>query len=292
MIRSMTAFARASASSREGGWVVEIRSVNHRYFEFSFKLPPSLFPLESRIRDFVQKDIRRGKITLAISQDGEEETAKPVTIDESVVKMYLQSIHKLKKKFRLQGDLSVRDLLGLPRIFTVEKSEENPEKSWRLVQKTLRRTLALAIKAKEGEGAKLAEDVLARLGKIKKTVQKIESLASGMAEKYFKKLSERVDQLLAEKEKDPERIHREVAFLAERTDITEEIVRMKSHLEQFERRLKSETEVGRELDFMCQEMNREVNTMGSKAQLFEISTEVVFMKGELEKIREQIQNIE
>jgi len=160
------------------------------------------------------------------------------------------------------------------------------------LKKILKQTLAQAIKAKELEGRKLAVDMEKRLIAICRAIEKIEQHARGQSQHVFQKLSERVDLLLAEKEKDMDRMRREVAFLADRSDITEEIVRMKSHLDLFRSRLKNSTEIGRELDFLCQEMNREVNTMGSKAQLFEIATEVVFVKGEIEKIREQIQNIE
>ncbi len=291
MIRSMTTFARSAGTAREGGWTVEIRSINHRYFDFSLKLPPSLGALEGRIRELVQSRIPRGKVTLSIGRNSGENGAA-VSLNEEALKLYLGAVSKLKKRYRLSGDFSVADLLRLPGIFSAGHAEENVDRSWRDIQRLLDRALKQAIHLKEVEGKKLAADMLKRLQAIQKAVLKIESAASGKSKEIFQKLCERVDALLTDKEKDIERTHREVAFLAEKSDITEEIVRLKSHLGLFRKRLQSGEELGRELDFLCQEMNREVNTMASKAQLFEVSTEVVFIKGELEKIREQIQNIE
>ena len=292
MTRSMTAFARAGAPARQGNWTVEIRSLNHRYFEFSLKIPPALSALENRVRDRVQAVMRRGKVMAAISQELSTERPRTLSIDESAAKFYLDSVRRLKKKFKLEGDISVTELLRLPGIFGGEEAEADPEKSWLQISKVLNEALEQAVRAKQAEGKKLAKDIEARLEVISKAGAKIEHDAAGASERIFKKLKERISALLSESTLDPERVHREAAFLAERVDITEELVRMKSHLQLFSRRLKIDGEVGHELDFLCQEMNREVNTMGSKSQFFEIATEVVLIKGELEKIREQIQNIE
>jgi uncharacterized protein (TIGR00255 family) len=288
----MTAFARAAAPVREGGWGVEIRSLNHRYFEFSVKLPPALNALENRIREQVQVSMRRGKITVAISQEGAGDPKNYLSIDEEAVKFYLTSLTKLKKKFKLQGELSVADVLKFPGLFSGENDTIDPDKIWPDLKKTLTKALDYALKAKQLEGQKLAKDIDARLAAVTKSVAAVEKHAAGQSGRVFNKLMERLQGLTSENNLDPDRMEREAAFLAERCDITEEIVRMKSHLDLFKKRLRGDGEVGRELDFLCQEMNREVNTMTSKAQHFDISTEVVFMKGELEKIREQIQNIE
>ncbi len=292
MVRSMTAFARASVAVKDGSWTVEIRSLNHRYFEFSLKLPQSVSSLEGRIRDGVQAGMRRGKVTVGVTHERGEKSRPPVEIDEETVKNYLSAAGKLKKKYRLSGEISIDQVLRLPGIFTTAEQETDPEKSWPEIKKALTKALAMADKAKEEEGRKLALDIDKRLAMIAQSVAKIEKHAKARTETVFKKTLARIEALLGEKQEDLERVEREVAFLAERSDITEELVRMLSHLDLFRSRLKGNAEVGRELDFISQEMNREVNTMGSKAQLFEIATEVVFIKGELEKIREQIQNIE
>lgn len=291
MIRSMTAFARR-ASSREGGWGIEIRSLNSRYFEFSLKISPALNALENRVKEQVQSIIRRGKVMVSVNQESAENSHNRLSIDESAVRLYLQSIARLKKKFKLQGDVTVSDILQLPGIFGGPESAEDPDKAWPEIKKVLAKALDLAVKAKKVEGAKLAKDIESRLQSVGKAVTAIEKQAAGQTEKIRRKLLERIDALVQEKTLEADRLEREVAFLAERMDITEELVRLKSHLQLFGKKLHEDGEAGRELDFLCQEMNREINTMGSKAQHFEISTQVVFVKGELEKIREQIQNIE
>lgn len=292
MIRSMTAFARAAAPSREGEWQVEIRSLNSRYFEFQLKSPPVLNPLENRIREVVQEKMRRGKVALAIVQDNASTKTNGLHLDEAKAAFYIRQLSKVQKKYKLQGTLTVADLLKLPGLFSTEESTQDAEKIWPQLKKVLLRTLELSIKAKHGEGLKLAKDIEHRLGLIEKAIQVVEKNAKSQSERIHKRLLERIQALISDKTLEPDRLEREVAFLAERSDITEELVRMRSHLELFHKRLVQESEVGRELDFLCQEMNREVNTMASKSQYFEISTQVVFVKGELEKIREQVQNIE
>lgn len=292
MIRSMTAFARAAAPTREGAWHAEIRSLNSRYFEFQLKTPPILNTLENRIREMVQAKMRRGKVSLAIGQDTDDTKVGGLKIDESKVAFYIKQLSKVQKKYKLQGTLAVADLLKLPGIFSAEESDQDAEKVWPQIKKILQQVLDLAVKSKHGEGAKLSKDISHRLDLIEKAVEIVEKNALSQPERFHKRLLERVQGLISDQTIDKERLEREVAFLAERSDITEELVRLRSHFELFRKRLTQETEVGRELDFLCQEMNREINTMGSKSQHFEISTQVVFVKGELEKIREQVQNIE
>jgi uncharacterized protein (TIGR00255 family) len=292
MIRSMTAFARIAGGAKEGNWVVEIRSINHRYFDFSVKLPTALGSLETRVRDVVNSGIRRGKVTTGISYDQGQDQVSTISLNEELVQSYISMGKKLSKKYGIRNEVTVGDFFRLPGILSTEAKVHDPEKDWKSLEKVLKRAMAQMVRSKEEEGRKLAKDILERLRAVRQAVLKIEESSKGRSEAICKKLSERIDQLLAEKEKDPERLHREVAFLAERSDVTEEIVRLKSHLDLFEKRIKEESEAGRELDFLCQELHREVNTIGSKAQLFEIATEVVFIKGEIEKIREQVQNIE
>ncbi len=292
MIRSMTAFARVTTGAKDRQWTVEIRSVNHRYFDFSAKLPQSLNALESKIRDLVNSEVKRGKINISISREAAENEAGKISLNQPLLKVYAGMARQLRKQFGLKGDLTVAEMLALPGIFISESVLQAPEKEWTTVEKVLKQVLKQAVAAKELEGAKLAKDISGRLKTIAGAVGKIEALAKGRTEIIYQKLTERVAKLLDEKEKDPERAYREVAFLAERSDVTEEIVRLRGHLDLFASRMKSQAETGRELDFLCQEMHREINTIGSKSQLFEISTEVVFVKSELEKIREQVQNIE
>ena len=292
MIKSMTAFARLKGSAKEGGWEVEIRSINHRYFEFSVRTPPGLSGLEAKIRELVQSQIARGKITVVLGQEASADAMDPVQLNETAVEFYMSSIQKLVKKYKLNNSFSASDLIRMPGVFSEAPRKTDPEKEWPSIKKVLIRALEQTRKSKQLEGGKLAADIAGRLQKIEAAVRKIESLAGGESQRAFKRIQERVENLFQDKEKDLDRYYREAAFLAERCDVTEEVVRLRSHLDLFKRRLHEDHEVGRELDFVCQEMNREANTMASKSQLFEISTEVVQVKGEIEKIREQIQNIE
>ncbi len=291
MIRSMTAFSRAVLSSKKGAWTVEIRSLNHRYFEFSVKMPQPFAVLESRVRDLVQSGMRRGKVTVSISQERLEDR-REMKVDDEAVRFHLETLGKLKKKFKLAGEISLEQVLKLPGIFAAADEAPDPESVWPEIKKAVLKALEQADHSKQQEGAKLARDIEKRLTSVTEAVGKIQKYAASRGDAVFSRLQAKVEALLGEKMKDLERVEREVAFLAERSDITEELVRIKSHIDLFRKKLKQDMEVGRELDFICQEMNREANTMGSKSQFFEISTEVVFVKGELEKIREQIQNIE
>ena len=291
MIRSMTGFARASGNGKKAGFTVEIRSLNHRYFEFSLKSSPSLYGLEDRIREFCQGRVRRGKVTVNITEDGAYELDQ-VALDEKVLRFYLSALAKVQRRFRLKGSLEVRDLFSLPRIFSVEKKSQAPEKMWRSLKPTLIQALGNLQQFRMREGKALAKDLLARISNIEKTLSRIEKRTKEFPREAFEKLRERLRNLLEEKMAGDEKVWQAAAFIAEKADVTEETVRLGSHLQLFREKTKLGGEVGKELDFVSQEMNREVNTIGSKAQDFGISREVVSIKAELEKIREQIQNIE
>lgn len=293
MIRSMTAFARSPDTGAGKGWEIEIRSVNHRFFEFSFKAPSNIASYEARIKAIAQTKLRRGKVMISISSSsGEDDWAKKVTIDETLVSSYLNAVSALKEKMKLSGELSLRDILMLPKVFSTEREEELTEELWQPLEREVKAALDIMVENRQTEGRKLADDMRARLASIEKACAAVRALSAGQSGRIMSRLSERIQALLKDKEMDQDRLYREVAFLVERGDITEELVRLESHLRLFHDRLDSDQEVGRELDFLCQEVNREINTLGSKSQVFDISTEVIHMKTELEKIREQVQNIE
>ena len=292
MIRSMTAFARVSLLVGGKHWVVEIRSLNQRYFELSLRLPPAMYPLESQVRQLVQSVMRRGKITLSIAEEGRNGESLAYELDQGQVKAYLASAKKIKAKFKLEGKLTVEEIMRLPGVVKEKAPGEAEIWNWPKLGGLLKKVLEKAVCHKEEEGEKLDKDFRERLDHIAKTTKKIETLVQGNQKFYFEKLKSRLKDLLGDEKLDPERLYREVAFLAERSDITEETVRMKSHLELFTKWLNRQGEIGRELDFLCQEMNREANTMASKAQLFEVSQEAIAIKSEIEKIREQVQNVE
>lgn len=291
MIRSMTGFARAVSAQRKSGWAVEIRSLNHRYFELSLKTPPSLYGLEDRIREICQSHIRRGKVTVNINE-AEPTDLEDVTLDEKVLGFYVSAIRKVQRRFGLEGPLSVSDLLSLPRIFSVEKKAEAPEKVWRFLKPPLEKALKCLTQSRAREGEALSKDLLMRIGKIEKGLGHIERIGKDLPREYYEKLRQRIRELFEERIAEDEKVWQAAALLAEKSDITEEVVRLKSHLGLFREKIAGEGEAGKELDFLLQEMNREANTISAKAQDFGISKEVVSIKAELEKIREQIQNIE
>ena len=290
MIKSMTGFARAAAKGK-GGWTIEIRSLNHRYFEFSLKVPPVLYSLEDKIRELCQRYVRRGKITVNVT-DGASNGLEDIALDEKVLQFYLSSIRKIQKRFRLRGDLSVSDLLTLPRIFSVEKKSDAPEKLWLSLKPPLEDVLKRLIESRAREGKALAKDLLERMREIEKRLSRIEAQAKNLPKEHYEKLRRRIHDLFESKLAENERVWQEAVLVAEKSDVTEEIVRFKSHLQLFRDKITKEDQVGKELDFILQEINREVNTLGAKAPDVEVSKEVVLIKAELEKIREQTQNIE
>lgn len=288
----MTAFARVSLAVGRKQWVVEIKSLNQRYFELSLRLPPMMHSLEPQARSLVQSVLRRGKVSVSIAEEGRNSESLVYELDQDQVRAYLASAKKIKAKFKLEGKLTVEEILRLPGAVKEKKAEEDAAWTWAKLSGLLKQALDKAVRHKEEEGEKLDKDFRQRLDHIAKTTHKIETLVQGNQKVYFEKLKNRLKDLLGDEKLDTERLYREVAFLAERSDITEETVRMKSHLELFAKWLGRPGEIGRELDFLCQEMNREANTMASKAQLFEVSQEAIAIKSEIEKVREQVQNVE
>ncbi len=289
-IRSMTGFGRAANPPKKGGWSVEIRSLNHRYFEFSLKAPPSLYGLEDRIRELCQARLKRGKVMVSVSEANGSDL-DGLSLDEKVLHFYVGSIRKIQRRFGLKGSISVSDLLNLPRIFSMEKKAEAPEKFWNSLRPSLEQALQLVTRSRIREGKVLAKDLLDRITRIGKNLDFIERRTKKLPQEYFEKLRARLKTIFENKAPEDARLWQETALLAERADVTEEIVRLRSHLRLFRDKMLRE-EAGKELDFILQEMNREANTIGSKAQDFDVSKEVIAIKAELEKIREQVQNIE
>ncbi len=294
-LRSMTAFVRLRHTGKLSRWGIELRSVNNRYLDLSLRVPAIFNDFETDLRELVQSRIHRGKVLLSILEESDRKSGdKPFQLNEHRIREALTAFKKIQKKFGLTGDFQVRDLMNIPGVFEMEEAGEKASQIWSGLKKSLDQALQLFAKAKALEGEKLALDISKRLTKISDAVKRIETLSQGTAEAVAARLKERIQKILEGNtpELADERWQREVAFLAEKSDVTEEIVRLRSHLSLFQSKLKKGGEVGRELDFLCQELNREANTIGSKSQSFEISKEVLLIKSELEKIREQVQNIE
>jgi uncharacterized protein (TIGR00255 family) len=292
MIKSMTAFSRVTLPSGGKNWIIEIKSLNQRYFELALRLPPSLFSMENQVRQLIQSSMGRGKVSLSISEEGNGEQVRTYAIDRGQVQAYLASSKKLARQFKLDGALSVGDIFKLPGVVREKNDPAGKAISWVALSSILKKGIDRAIKHKYAEGQKLEKDLRLRLDKIAKTADAIEAFVAGGKTKTYEKLRSRIQELLGDGKIDEDRMAREVAFLTDRSDITEELVRMRSHLDLFRKWLDKDGEVGREMDFLCQEMMREANTMASKAQFFEVSKDAISIKSEVEKIREQVQNVE
>lgn len=293
MIRSMTCFSRKTRSFSKRTWNFELKSVNQKYFELTLRMPQVLMAYENEIRHLVNASIERGKVTLNISDNEDSAGEARQVLNQAQIDYYLQASKKLRKEHGLEGQLQVSDLLRLPGTIHDAASEVKIVE-WKELEKALKSVVKEALVHREDEGKRLAVDISERLLSIQKLVEKIEAAAKKNIRHSFEHLQKRMVDILRDSgtTADPDRIYREAALISEKSDITEEVVRMKSHLVLFEGKMKLASAVGRSLDFICQEMNREANTMGSKAQLFEISKEVIQLKSEIEKIREQVQNIE
>lgn len=292
MIRSMTGFGREHKIINSREILVEIRSVNHRYYEFNARLPRSFMFLEEKLKTLVQGKISRGKVEVSVSIFSIEGKEAEVSINPMVVEGYLNALRGISEKYELNDDISLSNILGIPDAFNIFKPEADEDEIWESVSEVASLALEKFVSMRETEGKRLKEDVLNRLNFIEEKVAVVEKLAVKTVEDYRNKLTDKLMEILADKNIDESRILTETAIFAEKTAVDEETVRLKSHLEQYRSMLAGDEAVGRKLDFLTQELNREVNTIGSKCQNIEVTRIVVDIKSEIEKIREQIQNIE
>jgi len=290
MIKSMTGFGRASFTKGSFRISAEIRSVNHRFFDYSAYIPSAFAKLETDIRNLLQERLKRGKVTLSISVSNGLTSTDQLVLNEDKLKFYIQTIRKISKRYKLPDNLSADSLLTLPGLLTVEKKEVGSQYEAQLKATVLKAAEEL-LKMRQKEGIALAKDLIHRAKSLEKAVLTIEQTTRKIPEEYKAQLQKRMEALNDEIKVDPDRLAREVAFYVDRLDITEEIVRERHHIDFFIKTVKSDKEAGKELDFIMQEMQREINTIGSKSQNTLISEQVVYMKSELEKMREQVQNI-
>lgn len=293
MIRSMTGFGRSQLSAHQRDITVEMKSVNHRYFDCNVRLPRIYTFLEEAIKSRVQERVARGKIELYISIDtAKEKTPVTVTVNEAVLQSYLDAANLIHDKFGLDSDVSVSRAMSFADVLSVEKAEEDEEELKQDILLALDAALDEYMAMCAREGQRLVDDITYRIGLIRDLVDKIELRSPKCVEEYRQKLEARMQEVLSNTMIDPQRILAEAAIFADKTAVTEEIVRLRSHLTQLADMLKNGGAVGRKIDFLVQEFNREANTIGSKGNDLEIAQFVVDLKAEIEKIREQIQNIE
>lgn len=295
MIKSMTAFGRARATVNGKDISIEIRSVNNRYFDCSVKLPRSFSFLEEKIKPYLQsKSISRGKVDVFITIDVINSQLPDITIDEGYATAYINSLNELAEKYSLKNDISVMQIAQNRDIFVIRKSEEDTEKEWADLRTVLDIAIERFIEGRTNEGRNIEIDIKSKIQSISELLNQIEAFSVSDTEGYKQKLEARLREMLSDSKLvfDESRILTECAIFADKIAIDEEIVRLRSHFITFNDIILSNEPTGRKLDFLMQEMNRETNTIGSKCQNASIARIVVEIKCELEKIREQIQNIE
>lgn len=288
----MTGFGRCLESVDGKTIIVEIKSVNHRYFEFSSRVPRSCGYLDEKLKSFIQGKVSRGKIDVGVSIQSDGVSDERIEVNSEVAKGYITALRSANEELGLEDDLTLSRIMRLPDIFDVKKIEEDEETVWNEVKLVAEKALERFVAMREAEGEKMREDILSRLDYITELVEKIEKKSPETTEKYRKKLFDKISEVLKDTNVDEQRILTEAAIFSEKTAVDEETVRLRSHINQCREMLSMNEAVGRKLDFLIQEFNREANTIGSKCQDIEITKVVVDLKSEIEKIREQVQNIE
>lgn len=292
MVRSMTGFGRSEQKVDGREITVEIKSVNHRYFEFGCRVSRGYAFLEEKLKAHIQKAVARGKIDVYVSISDCDEKQAEVTVNHSLAAGYVAALKELKDTYALSGEISVSDITRFNDIFTVHRTPEDEDAVWASVRTVLDSALESFIAMREQEGIKMKEDILLRSKSILSLVSSVEEKSPETVVKYRQKLEERLKEVLSGFNIDEQRLLTEAAIFADKVAVAEETVRLRSHFDQMFQMLESGEAIGRKLDFILQEMNRETNTIGSKVQDAELAHIVVEIKGELEKIREQLQNIE
>ncbi len=293
MIRSMTGYGKQSLSIEGREYQIEIKSVNHRYLDINIKMPKTLSYLEDTIKKEISEKIKRGKIDVFITFENNSQEGKNIKINKELAKLYINQLKELAQEEKISSNIEVIEIAKFPDILTIKVDEEDEKIKQEIMQTTQEATNKI-IEMKNIEGEKIAQDLLQRISNIENKIMEISEKSTGLIQEYVVKLEKRIQEILKTEEIDKSRLAQEVVIYADKCSIEEEITRLKSHIYQFKNLIsnnENETK-GKKLDFIIQEMNRETNTIGSKANNLEITNGVIDIKTELEDIREQIQNIE
>ena len=291
MVKSMTGYGRTIICQNSRKYQIEIKSVNHRYFDVSIKMPRVISFLEEDVRNEISKYLSRGKIDVFISFDNSSIEGRKVIINKELAREYIKELKTLSEIDGISSNIEVIDIAKYPDVLTIENNQEDDIIKQELLEAT-REAVKELIQMREFEGEKIAQDLQQRVLEINKKIDEISNLSSGLIEDYVVKLEGRIKEILKDQEIDKARLAQEVVIYADKCSIEEEVTRLKSHVHQFKKILETDGAVGKKLDFIVQEMNRETNTIGSKANMLEITNNVIDIKCQIENIREQIQNIE
>lgn len=292
MLRSMTGFGRGEDTIGGRHIVFEIKSVNHKYFEFNSRIPRGYLFLEDKLKAYIQGKIPRGKVDVFLQIETLEETDVQVLVNHSLASAYVTALQELKERYQLPDEPSLALLSKYSDIFSVHKAPEDEDAVWEAVRQVADQAIASFLKMREAEGARLKADILEKAGEIVALVDQVERHTPETVEHYRERLKAKIEELLQDNRFDEQRVLTEVAIFADKVAVDEETVRLRSHFQQLQRLVDSDGPVGRKIDFLVQEMNREANTIGSKSVNSQIAYLVVDIKALIEKIREQVQNVE
>lgn len=293
MLKSMTGYGRQESVIDGKKILVEIKSVNHRFADYNIKVPRHLGFLEDRVKKLASENMTRGKIDIYVAvESGDDSSDKDIILNTELAKSYINALHELRDKFGLKDDISVSSVARYTEIFKSERREEDEEALWQSVSTVMKDAIDAFVAMRVREGERIEKDLVARINYMKELAKKVDERSPETVKEYSDRLYARIKEVLADKTIDEGRVLTEVAIFADKVAVNEETVRLASHFEEFNEIITSGEPAGRRLDFLIQEINREVNTIGSKAQDIDIAKIVVTLKGEIEKLREQIQNIE
>ncbi len=292
MVKSMTGFGRCEISEGDRKMTVEMKSVNHRYLDVAVKMPKKLNYFESAIRSLLKTYIQRGKVDVFITYEDLSEANAVLRYNQALAAEYLKYLNQMAEEFHLEQDVKVSALSRYPEVLVMEEVQEDEEELWKLLEKAVKGACEQFVETRIREGENLKRDLLIKLDELLEHVAYVEERSPQIVAEYREKLTEKVKELLADTQMEESRIAAEVTIYADKICVDEEIVRLKSHIKHTKETLEKEDSVGRKLDFIAQEMNREANTILSKANDLEVSNHAIELKTGIEKVREQIQNIE
>lgn len=292
MLKSMTGYGRAQKILNGRDITVEIRSVNHRYYEYTSRIPRTYSYIDEKLKALLKTSISRGKIDVSVTINNIEGKDSEIAVNKNIAEGYVSALREIADELGLKDDLTLSNLIKLPDIFNIQKTPDDEEMVWNDVYEVTNEALEKFIDMRSVEGKLLGENIIEKADYILEMVEKVEELSPQTVENYRNRLYKKLSEVLEDKNIDDQRILTEAAVFSEKIAVDEETVRLRSHISQLKTILESDEAVGRKLDFVVQEINREVNTIGSKAQDLNVTKIVVEMKSEIEKIREQIQNIE
>ncbi|MEA1980545.1 MAG: YicC/YloC family endoribonuclease [candidate division Zixibacteria bacterium] len=291
-MNSMTGFGKSEINFKFGKFSIEISGVNNRFLEVSSRLPRQFFPFETKIRELISSSINRGKIKVFINFEESDNSPGKYLINEAAFNAYYKQLKKFKEKYKISGDITINDMMQLPDIAEPDKDSIDEKLYWTPLEKGLDKALSQLKKMRKSEGLAMKKDISNRLKMLSDDLSQIKKLTNNSVTKRREKLTNKINEILDSHAVDPSRLEEEIAIFSEKVDVTEECTRLESHFKLFNENLKFSKPIGKQLNFILQEMNRETNTIASKSYENQISSIIINMKHEIEKIRELVQNVE